>query len=87
MCVKLPPGNLNLGPYLQHPTSIYIYGVTTAPSVRDGLSLDSCVLSSFAFSLIHYFKSGLKRGRQNWTRPAKPNTAKLNTTRVEISLL
>ena len=34
MCVKLPPGDLNLGPYSPHPTCIYTYGVTTEPRVR-----------------------------------------------------
>ena len=36
MCVKLPPGDLNLGPYPPHPTSTYTCGVTTAPRVRSG---------------------------------------------------
>jgi len=33
MCVKLPPGDLNPGPY---PTSIYTGGVTTTPKVCGG---------------------------------------------------
>ena len=36
MCVKLPFGDLNLGPYPPHPTSIYTYEVTIAPKVRGG---------------------------------------------------
>ena len=34
MCVKLPSRDLNPDPYPPHPTSIYTYGVTTAPRVR-----------------------------------------------------
>ena len=36
MYVKLPLINLNSGPYLPHPISTYIYGVTIAPIVCDG---------------------------------------------------
>ena len=36
MCVKLPPGDLNLGLYPSHPTSIYTCGVTIAPRVCGG---------------------------------------------------
>ena len=36
MYVKLPPGDLNLGPYPPHPTNTYTYGVTTAPRMRGG---------------------------------------------------
>ena len=36
MCVKLPPRDLNLGPYPPHPTSMYTCGVTTTPRVCDG---------------------------------------------------
>ena len=39
MCVKLPPGDLNLSPYPLHPTSIYTGVVTTAPMVRSGMSV------------------------------------------------
>ena len=28
MCVKLPPGDLNLGPYSPHSTNTYTCGVT-----------------------------------------------------------
>ena len=31
MCVKPPLGELNLGPYPLHPTSVYIYEVTITP--------------------------------------------------------
>ena len=34
MCVKLPPRDLNPGPYPPHPTSIYICEVTTALRVH-----------------------------------------------------
>ena len=34
MCMKLPPENLNPGPYPQHTTNIYICGVTTELRVR-----------------------------------------------------
>ena len=37
MCVKLSPGDLNPGPCLPHPTSIYSCGVTTAPRVCGGM--------------------------------------------------
>jgi len=36
MCIKLPPGDLNPGPYPPHPTSIYTCGVTTASRVHGG---------------------------------------------------
>ena len=36
--MKLPPENLNPGPYPPHLTSIYIYGVTTAPRVRGSIN-------------------------------------------------
>ena len=36
MCVKLPLGNLNPGPYPPHPTSIYTYGVTIVPRMCGG---------------------------------------------------
>ena len=36
MCVKLPPGDLNIGPSPPHPTSTYTCGVTIAPRVCDG---------------------------------------------------
>ena len=36
MCVKLPFGNLNLGPYPPHLTSIYTCRVTMALRVRGG---------------------------------------------------
>ena len=39
MCVKLPPGDLNLGPYPPHPTSTYTCGVTIAPRVCGGVTL------------------------------------------------
>ena len=35
MCVKLPPGDLNLSPSPPHPTNIYTYRVTMAPRVCD----------------------------------------------------
>ena len=34
MCVKLPPRNLNLGPYPLHLTSTYTCEVIIAPMVR-----------------------------------------------------
>ena len=36
--MKLPPENLNPGPYPPHLTSIYIYGMTTAPRVRGSIN-------------------------------------------------
>ena len=39
MCVKLPLGDLNLGPYLPHPTNTYTCGVITALKMRGGLVL------------------------------------------------
>ena len=36
MCVKLPPGDLNLGLCPPHPISTYTCGVTTTPRVRGG---------------------------------------------------
>ena len=36
MCVKLPPENLNPGPYPLHPTCIYTCRVITAPRVHGG---------------------------------------------------
>ena len=45
MCVKFPPGDLNLSPYPPHPTSIYTCGVTTAPRVCGGrttIKLPNC---------------------------------------------
>ena len=36
MCVKLPPGDLNPGPYPPHPTSTYTSGMTTTPRVGGG---------------------------------------------------
>ena len=39
MCVKLPPGDLNLSLYPLHPTNIYTGVVTTAPMVRSGMSV------------------------------------------------
>ena len=39
MCVKLSFRDLDLDPYLPHPTSIYIYGMTTAPRVHSGHSI------------------------------------------------
>ena len=39
MCVKFPPGDLNLGIYPPHPISTYTCEVTTAPMVRSGESL------------------------------------------------
>ena len=37
MCVKLPHGDFNPGPYPPHPTSTYTYGVTIAPRVCGGI--------------------------------------------------
>ena len=31
--MKFPLGDLNLNPYLPHPTSTYIYGVTIVPRI------------------------------------------------------
>ena len=39
MCVKLPSIDLNLDLYPPHPTSIYTYGVTTAPRMRSGTTV------------------------------------------------
>jgi len=39
MCVKLPIGDLNLGPYPPHPINIYTCGVTTVPRVHDGTNV------------------------------------------------
>ena len=36
MCVKLPPGGLNLDPYPSHSTSTYTCGVTIAPREYGG---------------------------------------------------
>ena len=36
MCVKLPPGDLNLDSYLPYPISTYTYRITTIPRVYDG---------------------------------------------------
>ena len=36
MCVKLPVGDLNPGPYFPHPTNTYIYEVTIALRVCGG---------------------------------------------------
>ena len=36
MCVKLSHGDLNLGPFLPHPTSTYTCGVTIAPKACGG---------------------------------------------------
>ena len=38
MCVKLIPGDLNLDPYLSHPTSTYTCKVTTTLKVHGNLS-------------------------------------------------
>ena len=40
MCVNLPPGDLNLGPYSLHLTSTYTCGVTIAPTVCSDNNLD-----------------------------------------------
>ena len=37
MCVKLAPGDLNLGLYPPHPTNTYTCEVTITPRVCDGL--------------------------------------------------
>ena len=37
MCVKLPPGDLNLGHFPLHPTNTYTCKVTIAPKVFRGL--------------------------------------------------
>ena len=34
MCVKLPPRDLNSGPYPAHPIGIYTCEVTTTPRIR-----------------------------------------------------
>ena len=44
MCMKLPPGDLNSGPYPSHPTSIYTCGVTTAPRVCGGGKIYGIIL-------------------------------------------
>ena len=36
MCVKLSPGDLNIGPYSPHLISIYTYEVTNALKVCNG---------------------------------------------------
>ena len=39
MCVKLPLGNLNSGPYLPHYTNTYTCKVTIAPKVCNDINL------------------------------------------------
>ena len=48
MYVKLPPKDLNLGPYPPHPTNIYTCGVTIAPRVRG--DCDFQTLRNFVFT-------------------------------------
>ena len=55
MCVKLPSENLNPGPYPPHPTSIYIYEVTTKSRVRGGNTreyIKQAYITSFFLVLI-----------------------------------
>ena len=43
MCIKLPPKDLNLGPYPPHPTSTYTYRIIIAPRVCGGRNNILCV--------------------------------------------
>ena len=37
MCVKISFGDLNLGPYLPHPTNTYTHEITISPRMRSGV--------------------------------------------------
>ena len=50
MRVNLLPEDLNLDPYLLHPTSIYTRGVTTTPRVRS----DNALFFFFFFDNMHF---------------------------------
>ena len=48
MCVKLPPRDLNPGPYPAHPTGIYTCEVTTTPRIRGGVYIYIYIYSLFS---------------------------------------
>ena len=39
MCVKLPPGDLNPGPYPSHPINTYTCGMTIASRMCDSINV------------------------------------------------
>ena len=45
MCVKLPPGDLNPGPYLPYSINTYTYEMIVAPRMCGGFV--ACFLESF----------------------------------------
>ena len=49
MCVKLPPGDLNLGPCPPHSANTYTYGVTITPRVCG--NENSPLLTRFLYGL------------------------------------
>ena len=58
MCVKLSPGDLNLGPCPPHSTSTYTCGVIIAPKVCGGgkQQLNKKREITFYFTFLFYFK-------------------------------
>ena len=54
MCVKLPPGNLNTGPYPSHSTNTYTCEVIIAPKEYGGDNYITISINIF-IQLINWF--------------------------------